>query len=505
MSHGPAVTLAEINAHNSLFTQGQSIDSSLTTHSPVTWVAAPNHITNMSLAQVKKLLGVRVESMHPLTSSSMRESLEVLNDNLPASFDCRTAFPGKLGPVRDQGKCGSCWAESATEVLSARIAIQSNGRCAPELSAQPLVSCVNANGDVGTGCDGNTLENAWKYLSDHGTVDVKDIPYSASNGTCSTTHNSSSTLYKAVPLASIPSLPSFNMTPLDIAPSINIIKTALQSGPVQVAFMVPRDFLSYNGGVYKYTPTNVTDLVGGHAVMLVGWGKDDTAGEYWIVQNSWGPKWGENGFFRIEMLVGKSDHVIMLKGTAVYPIEINMAVGNPAHLPTSCVPPSSAKFNCVQGNCELSATGSGLYSTLAQCQSSCPPPVPPPVPPAPGTGFNCVQGKCAPSATGSGLYSTLAQCQSSCPPPVPPPVPPAPGYGFNCVRGNCVSPATGEGQFSTFDQCQTGCKTSKKTGLTEVDIVGIVLGSLVIIAIIIAVSVLIVNKNHKPRSDLRSV
>jgi cathepsin B len=55
--------------------------------------------------------------------------------------------------------------------------------------------------------------------------------------------------------------------------------------------------MSYNGGIYRRSSDN---LLGGHAVKIVGWGKDESDGtEYWIVANSWGPKWGEEGFFRI--------------------------------------------------------------------------------------------------------------------------------------------------------------------------------------------------------------
>merc|ERR1712066_603955 len=68
------------------------------------------------------------------------------------------------------------------------------------------------------------------------------------------------------------------------------------AGAVEVAFSVMEDFMNYKGGVYKAAPNQME--LGGHAVKVVGWGKELNQ-FYWIVQNSWGPGWGENGFFRI--------------------------------------------------------------------------------------------------------------------------------------------------------------------------------------------------------------
>jgi cathepsin B len=69
----------------------------------------------------------------------------------------------------------------------------------------------------------------------------------------------------------------------------------MENGPVQTGFEVYEDFLHYKSGIYKYTDGII---LGGHAVKIVGWGKEGAV-NYWIVANSWGPKWGEKGYFRI--------------------------------------------------------------------------------------------------------------------------------------------------------------------------------------------------------------
>lgn len=66
-------------------------------------------------------------------------------------------------------------------------------------------------------------------------------------------------------------------------------------GAVEVGFSVYEDFMNYDGGIYSYQEGQ---YLGGHAVKIVGWGKQYST-FYWIVQNSWGPSWGESGFFRI--------------------------------------------------------------------------------------------------------------------------------------------------------------------------------------------------------------
>jgi len=76
-----------------------------------------------------------------------------------------------------------------------------------------------------------------------------------------------------------------------------------KNGPLAVSFEVYEDFMQYSGGIYRHTglldkfnPFELTN----HAVLLVGYGVDKSSGvKYWIVKNSWGTTWGEQGYFRI--------------------------------------------------------------------------------------------------------------------------------------------------------------------------------------------------------------
>jgi cathepsin B len=77
------------------------------------------------------------------------------------------------------------------------------------------------------------------------------------------------------------------------------IKAAiLTGGPVESAFTVYKDFMSYKSGVY-IQHSNVE--MGGHAIKIIGWGKTDKGVDYFIVDNSWGADWGMNGRFWIQV------------------------------------------------------------------------------------------------------------------------------------------------------------------------------------------------------------
>jgi cathepsin B len=72
----------------------------------------------------------------------------------------------------------------------------------------------------------------------------------------------------------------------------------MTNGPIESGFMVYKDFSNYKSGVYIYDGSS--EALGGHAIRIVGWGTEDGV-DYWLVANSWGSNWGEDGvsvFFR---------------------------------------------------------------------------------------------------------------------------------------------------------------------------------------------------------------
>jgi cathepsin B len=207
-----------------------------------------------------------------------------IDDKLPKEFDSRKQWPDCILPVRDQQHCGSCWAFSGTSVLQDRLCIASKGSIKTVLSPQYMVSCDGND----HGCQGGMLDSAWEYFEKTGVVADECFPYVSGDG------------------KNVPQCPADNKCPLFKAKvgsskaltcSTSIKQEIMTNGPVQTGFFVYEDFMHYKGGIYDH---NHGHKLGGHAVVIVGWGEEDGK-EYWIAQNSWGPNWGENGFFRIKV------------------------------------------------------------------------------------------------------------------------------------------------------------------------------------------------------------
>lgn len=82
------------------------------------------------------------------------------------------------------------------------------------------------------------------------------------------------------------------------------MEAIVTSGPISVDFMVYSDFFHYRSGVYHHV--KLADAIPdprfeetNHAVLAVGWGVTSDGQKYWIVKNSWGNTWGQQGYFWI--------------------------------------------------------------------------------------------------------------------------------------------------------------------------------------------------------------
>jgi cathepsin B len=239
---------------------------------------------NWSEHDVKHKLGLMLDPNFGEEEVFYGEEIE----DLPESFDGRQQWPDCIHPIRDQKSCGSCWAFAAAGVHSDRICISTGGKTNVVLSPQDMVSCDKNN----FGCQGGYVDKSWDYIRDKGVVTEECHPYVSGDGNSRT----GDCVTSACKSKSNVETKRHQVHTHGRHTTIQLAKQTLSTeGPVEAAFYVYKDFMSYAGGVYK---RKSSQFMGGHAVRVIGYGKE-AGTEYWIVANSWGPAWGEKGHFRI--------------------------------------------------------------------------------------------------------------------------------------------------------------------------------------------------------------
>jgi len=215
---------------------------------------------------------------------------------LPVNFDWRNVN-GKayIGPVRNQGGCGSCYS------FGAAAAAEGTYNWANGLSDDNLIdfseayiafclSKIPPYSDHFDGCQGADYEYyELQALTEKGIILEKDFPYQEDENTpCK--ENGETTKFK--------SWHRIGCT------DVEAIKTAINTfGVVDASVMVNSAFEAYESGIYEDTETSCDaepcyNAETNHAIALVGWGEENGKG-YWILRNSWGKEWGENGYMRI--------------------------------------------------------------------------------------------------------------------------------------------------------------------------------------------------------------
>jgi C1A family cysteine protease len=189
---------------------------------------------------------------------------------------------GCVTPVKNQGQCGSCWAFSSTGALEGAHCIKAGPANLLSFSEQQLVDCAGLRwGNFG--CNGGLQQYAFNYYMNGGNYAMSEAayPYTGVDGTC--VYNASNTTGVTVT--------SWAWTTPQVATGI---QAALNQQPQSISIQANQlCFQMYSSGVFNNTKCG-TNL--DHAVLMVGYATDPSAGPYWLVKNSWGTGWGENGY-----------------------------------------------------------------------------------------------------------------------------------------------------------------------------------------------------------------
>jgi len=220
------------------------------------------------------------------------------SENLPKNFDWRSLNGiNYISPIRNQHIpqwCGSCWAHAVISVLEDRDNIRRNNKFPlTRLSIQNVINCSKA----GT-CDGGDHRFVYSYAYNYGIPQDSCNYYIASDQECNDIHQCyTCNSYKCYPIYKYKRL---YIEEYGIIKSNDIIaiKSEIYSrGPITCSIYVTENMEKYESGIYKEYVYNAIHYLN-HVISIIGWGIENEI-EYWIIKNSWGESWGEDGLIKI--------------------------------------------------------------------------------------------------------------------------------------------------------------------------------------------------------------
>lgn len=299
----------------------------------------------MSKDIIKSFGTVLKDNFHvKLQSTKYKAIKKPITKTLPKSFNPIDVWGDYLSKIRDQGKCGACWAMASTGALADRYTIMTLGQFAVNLSAYQMIMCqgtilpdipldetslsqVNLQAHTEGACNGNSLYNAMNFMysiglvtdicvnkgefQKYGIIPVQDIENPESIQMCQsilgTDYDTCLDRKKAARYYRI-------IAGYEVDKDIESIKEEIYKwGPVVAGFQVYDNFLNDYDGISIYTGPKKDSMVqGGHAVRIMGWGTENGV-DFWWIANSWGTNWGRSGYFKMKMGIkecGLEDNVV---------------------------------------------------------------------------------------------------------------------------------------------------------------------------------------------------
>lgn len=269
---------------------------------------APKHRDSEDIASFLQM-DVGTQSDEVLKQEVVNKQKNQAKYDLPKSFDWRNVS-GKnfLFPAIDQGSCGSCYAVAVSDMITSRVAVQTNNSVRVRMAAQEIIECGEK---WNQGCDGGFPYLASKYVADFGLTSEGCYKY-AENGFDAPSHYGNGCKLKHL-AASKPHECKYRVKAskynyiggcYGCCNEKDMMKEIYENGPIVVGFQVNMALLHYSAGIFLQVDHESVQLnpweETNHAVLVVGWGVSPKGTKYWIVKNSWGSFWGDNGYFYVE-------------------------------------------------------------------------------------------------------------------------------------------------------------------------------------------------------------
>lgn len=244
------------------------------------WTAGETSVSELPLDEFKLMTGLAEDEVPQAQLTAAEDGVQAM---LPTKLDWRSRNGVNwVSPILNQGRCGSCVAFAAIATLETQYKIDYGFAGYKRLSPQHLFSC--GGGSCFWGWTGGS---AASFLQKYGVPDEACFPY-----TSGTTGSTGSCRPCADYQKRVVRITGYN-TPTSGVTNLQVIKQALQKGPLFAMMTIYSDFRNYTGGVYRHVSGG---YLGGHAISIVGY---DDSQRALIIRNSWGTGWGENGFARV--------------------------------------------------------------------------------------------------------------------------------------------------------------------------------------------------------------
>jgi len=258
-------------------------------HPPHSYTLGHNHFSDLTLDEYQEFnkLGsyspglmtpLRPRSYDSVTTSTKIRKNRQLQD-VPDSIDW--VEKGAVVPVKNQGMCGSCWAFSAIVAVEGAHYLDTGNLTS--LSEQELVDCDTLD----MGCGGGLMDNAFLFDENStGICSEEDYPYAmhrrwlrgcdSEKGECTPVEHTRVGTF------------------IDVENTVDALVAAISKQPVSIAIEADQQsFQFYKSGVYD--DPSCGDALD-HGVAAVGYGTSDDGIDYFKVRNSWGARWGDEGY-----------------------------------------------------------------------------------------------------------------------------------------------------------------------------------------------------------------
>lgn len=283
-------TAAEAQRRRNIFEQNLARIIAHNKDTTKTWKEGVNSMTDWTEEEFQSMLGYDRHQAKPLVVPNYVSNVNV--KDLPPSKDWRDSKC--VTAVKNQGGCGSCWSFGAAETLESYVCLKSGNLMV--LSEQNILDCTpNPQKCGGTGgCGGATAQLAYDSIRDHDGIELESTyPYVSGSGRnfpCK--YNASRAVAQVTGYEQIPSN--------KYDPLMDIVANR---GPVSISVAANR-WGAYEEGVF-----DGCDWIINHAVQLVGYGTDTASGQdYYLIRNSWGASWGEQGYVRLLRRPAEEQH-----------------------------------------------------------------------------------------------------------------------------------------------------------------------------------------------------